>query len=139
LVSRRRRPLRAAILYEVKHPNIVRVLEAQYDPDIDNAITFVTVYCEGKSIADALDEGYRFSIHQALALTTQVLSALAHVQTALKIIHRDPKPGNVFLDGGRRTGSRTLRQPEEAHLSNFLPSRRNVRHRGRHSLNEKAV
>jgi serine/threonine protein kinase len=80
LVSRRRRPLRAAILYEVKHPNIVRVLEAQYDPDIDNAITFVTVYCEGKSIADALDEGYRFSIHQGLALTTQVLSALAHVR-----------------------------------------------------------
>lgn len=41
---------------------MVEILEAQYDPDIENAITIVTGYCEGGSIANAFDEDYRFSI-----------------------------------------------------------------------------
>jgi serine/threonine protein kinase len=88
------------LLHSIEHPHVVEVLEAQYDPDVADAITFVSVFYEGGSIADAFDQDYRFSIHQALRLTVQVLDALAHVHTddALRVIHRDVKPGNVFSD-----------------------------------------
>lgn len=91
------------VLHEIKHPHVVEILEAQYDPDIEDAITIVTVYCEGGSIADAFDEGYRFSVHQALQLTAETLDALAHVHAVHSLIHRDPKPGNVFLSADRGT------------------------------------
>jgi serine/threonine protein kinase len=93
------------ILSKMKHENVVRVLEAQWDPDMDMAITFVTVYCEGRCIAKALDEDYRFSIGQSLRLAIQLLSALAYAHTdpSLRLVHRDVKPGNAFLDGPRTT------------------------------------
>ncbi len=93
------------ILQRIRHDHVVRVLEAQWDPEIKDAITFVTVYCEGKSIAKALDEDYRFSVGQALRLTIHMLSGLAYAHTdpELRIIHRDVKPGNGFLDADRST------------------------------------
>ncbi|HET7571786.1 MAG TPA: serine/threonine-protein kinase [Gaiellaceae bacterium] len=91
------------LLRNIDHRHVARVYEAQWDPDHDHAITFVMPYYEGGSIADAFDEGYRFSLHHAIAITEQVLDALAHVHTAHRYIHRDVKPGNVFLDGDRRT------------------------------------
>jgi eukaryotic-like serine/threonine-protein kinase len=88
------------ILLQMEHPNVVRVLEAQWDPEMDRAITFVTVYCDGRCVAKALDEDYRFSVGQALRLTVQMLSALAYAHTdpSLRVVHRDVKPGNAFLD-----------------------------------------
>jgi len=93
------------LLHSIEHPHVVEVLEAQYDPDIDDAITFVTVFYEGGSIANAFDEGYRFSIHQSMRMTIELLDALAHVHTdqELRVVHRDVKPGNGFLDADRRT------------------------------------
>jgi serine/threonine protein kinase len=92
------------LLHAIEHPRVVEVLEAQYDPEISDAITFVSVLYEGGSIADAFDEDYRFSIHQALRLTVHVLDALAHVHVdeSLHVVHRDVKPGNVFVDADRR-------------------------------------
>jgi serine/threonine protein kinase len=91
------------LLHSIKHEHVAEVLEAQYDPEINSAITFVSVYYEGGCIATAFDEGYRFSIHQAIRLATQILSALAfvHIEPTISVIHRDVKPGNVFLDGTR--------------------------------------
>jgi serine/threonine protein kinase len=93
------------LLQRIRHPNVIRVLEAQWDPELQNAITFVTPYCKGKCIAKALEEDYRFSVSQALGLTIQLLEALAyaHHDSSLRIIHRDVKPGNAFLDEHRRT------------------------------------
>jgi serine/threonine protein kinase len=93
------------ILLQMEHANVVRVLEAQWDPEMDRAITFVTVYCEGRCVAKALDEDYRFSVGQALRLAVQMLSALAYAHTdpSLRVVHRDVKPGNGFLDKDRTT------------------------------------
>lgn len=93
------------ILLQMEHENVVRVLEAQWDPEMDRAITFVTVYCEGRCIAKALDEDYRFSVGQGLRLAVQMLGALAYAHTdpSLRVVHRDVKPGNAFLDRDRRT------------------------------------
>ncbi len=89
------------LLRNIDHPHVARVYEAQWDPDYDRAITFVMPYYEGGSIADAFDEGYRFSLHRAVRLAEHMLDALAHVHTVHRYIHRDTKPGNVFLDGQR--------------------------------------
>src|SRR3954447_9254142 len=48
------------VLHEITHPNVVEVLEAQYDPEMPDAITLVTVYCEGECVAKAFDQGYLF-------------------------------------------------------------------------------
>lgn len=89
------------LLRDITHAHVAEVLEAQFDPDIARAITFVMPYYEGRSIAYAFDEGYVFSIHRALKLTMQVLDALAHVHRRHRYIHRDVKPGNVLLNGDR--------------------------------------
>jgi serine/threonine protein kinase len=91
------------LLHRIKHDHVAEVLEAQYDKEAENAITFVSIFYEGRCIAKAFDEDYRFSIHQAIRLASQVLDALAfvHSQPDLLVIHRDVKPGNVFLDSAR--------------------------------------
>jgi serine/threonine protein kinase len=89
------------LLRDISHPHVAEVLEAQFDPEMPNAITFVMPYYEGRSIAKAFDESYVFSIHHAIKLTMQMLDALAHVHRTHRYIHRDMKPGNVFLNGSR--------------------------------------
>jgi serine/threonine protein kinase len=93
-----------AFLDRLRHPHIVEVREAQWDPDDDSAITFVMRLYEGGSIEDALRTGYRFSIHQATDLTVHVLAALAYVYRSHQAVHRDVKPGNMLLDEARRQG-----------------------------------
>jgi serine/threonine protein kinase len=92
------------LLHRIKHDHVAEVLEAQYDNDVEHAITFVSVFYEGRCIAKAFDEDYRFSVHQAVRLAIQVLDALAfvHSEPDLLVIHRDVKPGNIFLDASRR-------------------------------------
>lgn len=89
------------LLRNIDHAHVARVHEAQWDPDYSDAITFVMPYYDGGSIADAFDEGYRFSLHRSVSLTEHVLDALAHVHTEHGYVHRDVKPGNVFLDQAR--------------------------------------
>ena len=89
------------LLHAIDHPRVARISEAQWDPDYDRAITFVMPYYDGGSIADALDEGFRFSLHRAIKLAEQTLDGLAHVHNVHGYIHRDAKPGNVFLDATR--------------------------------------
>lgn len=92
------------LLHAIKHSHVVEVLDAQPDPEIARAITFVAIFYEGGSILDALTEGPSFSIHQALKLIVQILDALAHVHTdpQLRYIHRDVKPANILLDRARQ-------------------------------------
>jgi len=89
------------LLRDITHEHVAEVLEAQFDREMDRAITFVMPYYDGRSIAKALDEGYVFSVHRALKLTMQMLDALAHVHREHRYIHRDVKPGNVLLNGDR--------------------------------------
>lgn len=89
------------LLRDITHAHVAEVLEAQFDRDMADAITFVMPFYEGESIAVAFDEGYAFSIHRAIKLTMQVLDALAHVHRTHRYIHRDIKPGNVLLNADR--------------------------------------
>jgi eukaryotic-like serine/threonine-protein kinase len=91
-----------AFLDRLRHPHIVEVREAQWDPKQDNAMVFVMRAYEGESIEKALKTDYRFSIHQAIDLAVHTLDALGFVFQQHNAIHRDIKPGNVLMDKGRR-------------------------------------
>lgn len=90
-----------AFLDRLRHPHIVEVREAQWDPEQDGAIIFVMRDYEGGSIEEALKTDYRFSLHQAVGLAVHVLGALAFAYQTHKAIHRDIKPGNVLMDKER--------------------------------------
>jgi len=94
------------ILRELRHPNIVRY----YDRIIDKEkmkIYIVMEYCEGGDMATLIrkcrrDKDYlpEELIWRILAQMIQALYA-CHTRKEGKILHRDLKPGNVFLDAQR--------------------------------------
>jgi serine/threonine protein kinase len=90
-----------AFLNRLRHPHIVDVREAQWDPVQGGAIVFVMRYYEGGSIEEALKTDYRFSVHQAIDLAIHTLEALSYVHQEHDAIHRDIKPGNVVMDADR--------------------------------------
>lgn len=87
------------LLHQFDHRRIPPVREAQFDPDHDHHITFVMPKYAGGSVARRLIDGYRFSIHHAVDLTRQALSALEYAHTERGYTHRDIKPGNLLLNG----------------------------------------
>jgi serine/threonine-protein kinase len=58
---------------------------------------FVMEYVEGKTLYEDLSKGKIFSEQEALAITMQVASALAHAH-ARGLIHRDVKPKNIMIN-----------------------------------------
>jgi len=91
------------LLQQVQHERIVPVWEAQWDPEHADvqAITFVTPYIEGGSIYTAFTEGDRFGAAQVRQIADDVLMALDFLHTQHGLLHRDVKPGNILLEGGR--------------------------------------
>lgn len=92
------------LLKSVKHERIIEVWEAQWDPEYKDqqAITFITPYMAGGSIHTALTEGERFSVRQVVQIACDMLVALDVLHDQHQILHRDVKPGNIFLEGDRR-------------------------------------
>lgn len=95
------------LLNTIRHEHLVEVWEAQWDPDPKwrslKAVTFVMPYYEGGSVLDALLEGHRFSLNEAIGIACDVLDALHHLHVERHLLHRDIKPANILLDGRRRT------------------------------------
>jgi len=96
------------LLNDVTHDHLVKVWEAQWDPDPTwkslEAITFVMPYYRGGSLADVLQDDHRFSLGEAVDITCCVLDALHYLHVNRGILHRDIKPGNIFLDEARGEG-----------------------------------
>jgi serine/threonine protein kinase len=94
-----------ALLKDLKHKHVVEVWEAQWDPDPNleplKCVTFVMPYYEGGSVADVLAEGHLFSVGTAVSIACQVLEALQYIHSEHRVLHRDVKPGNIFLDATR--------------------------------------
>src|SRR5437867_10051381 len=77
------------------HPHIVTI----HDIGEDNGQPFiVSQYMAGGSVEDLLreQEGHRLPLDRALTLATQISEGLAYAH-GQGIIHRDIKPGNVWL------------------------------------------
>ena len=86
------------------HPNIVTV----FDIGEEDGITFlVCQYMSGGSIEDAIERsgGKGLGLDDSIRVATQIAGALDHAH-ARGVVHRDVKPGNVWLgdDGTAKLG-----------------------------------
>jgi serine/threonine protein kinase len=94
------------LLNQLRHDRLVEVREAQWDPEWCEvrAITFTMPYYPGGSLTSALLDGHRFSIGEAIGIACHVLDALHYLHVEKRLLHRDVKPGNIFLDDSRTLG-----------------------------------
>ncbi|CAL9540481.1 Serine_threonine-protein kinase PknD [Streptomyces sp. enrichment culture] len=87
-----------AVLEELKHPGIPRLLHRGY---LGEEPYLVMEYVEGVSLRELLDTRRPFPFDVAVAVAVQVAEVLRHAH-ANGVVHRDLKPGNVviaFADG----------------------------------------
>lgn len=88
------------ILRELKHSNIVKYVDRIIDKN-DQTIFIVMEYCAGGDMAQLIKNSKRRKeyIPENLLwkIIAQIVYALHHCHQK-KILHRDLKPGNVFLD-----------------------------------------
>lgn len=78
---------------KLTHPNVVGVFD--YGEDRGSPY-LVMEYVEGRALKSYLKEGRRFSLGEVVGIMRQVLDALSYCHSR-GVIHRDLKPGNVFL------------------------------------------
>src|SRR5438874_7562597 len=78
----------------LSHNNIVQAIDVGSTPD--GYHFFVMEYVEGKTLYDVMQEGEKFSEHDALDIAIQMCDALAHAHQR-GLIHRDVKPKNILL------------------------------------------
>lgn len=93
-----------ARLESFDHPNIIDISEAQWTPEMDEAlrcVTFVSPLYEGRCIHTALMEGHEFGVAGTISVAEGILSALVYLHDDRKILHRDIKPANIMLDALR--------------------------------------
>ena len=80
------------------HPNVVQVFDYGTDPELD--VDFIVMeFVEGLDVKAALTDG-AFGIGDSVRILLGAARGLA-AGHRVGIIHRDVKPGNVFLVGGR--------------------------------------
>jgi serine/threonine-protein kinase len=94
--TERRFEREAALAQRLQHPNIVRVLDFGRADDELPFIVFELLI--GRTLRDEIAISGRLDPRRALAVTRQMLGALAYAHHA-GVVHRDVKPANVFLCG----------------------------------------
>jgi len=87
------------ILKEVKHPNIIALIEVYED---ERYLHLITELCTGGELFDRIiaktqsAEGH-FSEHDAAALVRDILDAIRYIHDEKGIVHRDLKPENFLF------------------------------------------
>jgi serine/threonine protein kinase len=81
----------ALMLGRLNHPNIVQVIDYS-----NEKLTLFMEFIEGKTLDVILAEKERLPLEEALRIISGVLEGLAYAH-GKNIIHRDVKPGNIFL------------------------------------------
>lgn len=85
----------AKVMVELNHPNIRQV----YDyGDIDGRPAIVMEYLEGEDLKARMKRGQRFTDEELKHWWNQLVDALNYTHKK-GIVHRDIKPGNIFVDG----------------------------------------
>ena len=80
----------------LRHPNVVRVHRSE---EADGLPYYTMDYVSGDTLATRLEGGH-LAPREVVRLGLDLLSALGAAH-ARKLIHRDVKPGNIFLAGNR--------------------------------------
>lgn len=89
----------AKVLSQLDHPAIPRYLDYfQIDSDQDRNFYIVQQLVEGKSLAQAISDGWHGSEEDIRQIAEQVLEVLSYLhQLKPPVIHRDIKPQNIIL------------------------------------------
>src|SRR5512139_2376214 len=91
VLARFRREAQAA--GRMSHPNVVAI----YDFDEDDGTSFIAMeYVEGRDLKSAFEHNERFANADIVRIMAQILDALGYSHRQ-GVVHRDIKPGNVFL------------------------------------------
>jgi hypothetical protein len=77
------------------HPNVVEVIDHGHLPDGTAYLVLELLY--GESLSARLKTKKRFTERELLPIALQVCDALSAIHAA-GVIHRDIKPGNIFLE-----------------------------------------
>lgn len=83
----------AKVLASLQHPNIVTLFDMGV---VDGKPFLVMEYLEGRTIQSLLLDRIELPFRQTLGVGVQICDALAYAHSK-GVIHRDIKPGNVFL------------------------------------------
>ncbi|GAB4524795.1 MAG: hypothetical protein Tsb0014_03590 [Pleurocapsa sp.] len=79
----------------LNHSNLVRLLDCC---TADGLFFFTLEYCNQGTVIDLMKKrGGKLPIDEAINIITQVLDGLHYAHTEKNLIHRDIKPGNIFL------------------------------------------
>ena len=89
----RRFLLEASIASKLAHPHVVTIFDYGETPD---GCFIAMEYLEGRSLSEELSKGGRLVPDRAIHIAKQVARALREAH-ALGVVHRDVKPGNIFL------------------------------------------
>lgn len=81
---------------QLAHENIVRVYEWARDP-ASGSYFIIMEYLEGEDLDNLLSRKGPMEIEHVLALLDPVARALDYAWEKSKLVHRDIKPGNVFI------------------------------------------
>ncbi len=84
----------AKIVATLRHQNIVRVYDFDYDEDLD-IYYMVMEYIEGESLKKRLESG-PLAIGEALSITAAIADALDYAHQR-GMVHRDIKPANILF------------------------------------------
>jgi serine/threonine-protein kinase len=90
----RRFLLEASVASKLTHPNVVTIFD--YGETPDGACFIAMEYLEGRSLSDEIKLLGKLPTDRAISIATQVARALRAAH-GLGVVHRDLKPGNVFL------------------------------------------
>jgi serine/threonine-protein kinase len=83
----------AGLLCSFDHPNLVK----GYSQGLMGPLSYLVMeYLDGESVQEVLDRQKHLSEAQALEIILETAKAIDHMQSR-GIIHRDIKPGNIFL------------------------------------------
>ena len=86
----------AKLAITLQHPNIINVMDADYDP-VHGLYYIVMEYVDGSSIRKILKGKGRFDEKSALKIVLKVAEAL-QAGEKMKIVHRDIKPDNIMMN-----------------------------------------
>jgi len=93
--------MEARAMAKIAHDGIVQVLDAGRDPD--GTVFIALELLNGESLESTLDRIGRITWGEAVSIGVDILHALAEAHRH-QVIHRDIKPGNIFVvrkpDGG---------------------------------------
>jgi len=91
--SRKRFKQEAAIIDQLDHPNIIKVIERG---ESGQNLFIAMEYLQGITLTEKITANERLPINEALHIMIQIADALAKIHSK-NIIHRDLKPDNIML------------------------------------------